>query len=229
MSAASYGGVPLAEFVAISATSFESACFDALPVFSIGVGKVAAAVGLYSFLFQLEQRRTVRGVLLLGIAGAYPDRHRAEPAPVRLGEVCIVGGDAFADEGVDTPDGFVDFGAPVFGHDQRLIDTGPFPAHARIAADAAARLGVRVVRGATVSTCSGTDAASSRLHQRTGADVETMEGAAVAFVCRQRELPLLHVRAISNWTGDRPRGEWNVGAAADALGRALRVLAAPWG
>ena len=32
------------------------------------------------------------------------------------------------------------------------------------------------------------------------ADVETMEGAAVAFVCRRFERPLLHVRAISNWT-----------------------------
>lgn len=227
MSRPSYGGVPIDEFVAISATSVESAGVEGLPVYTIGVGKVAAAIALYSFLLQVEQRRTVRGVLLAGIAGAYPDRHRTSAAPVRLGELCIVGNETLADEGVDTPQGFVDFGSPVFGHGERLVDTGPFGAHARIAADAAARLGVPIVRGATVSTCSGTDAASLRLHQRTGADVETMEGAAVAFVCRQRELPLLHVRAISNWTGDRHRGEWNVGAAADALARALRVLVTP--
>jgi futalosine hydrolase len=217
-----YGGVPFDDFVAVSATSFETGGLHG--IYTLGAGKVASAVALYSYLLQAEARRGVRGVLLCGIAGAYPERHRTSPPPVRLGSVCIVGSDAFADEGVDTPQGFVDFGSPVFGHGQRLVDTGPFGAHARIAADAASRLGAPIVRGATVSTCSGTDALSSRLHERTSADVETMEGAAVAFVCRQRELPLLHVRAISNWTGDRHRGEWNLGVAADALARAVRLL-----
>ena len=95
-----------------------------------------------------------------------------------------------------------------------------------MAQDAAARLGVPIVRGATVSTCSGTDASSRRLHERTHADLETMEGAAVAFVCRQLELPLLHLRAVSNWTGDRDRGDWNVGAAIDALRHGLQRLGA---
>ena len=52
-----------------------------------------------------------------------------------------------------------------------------------------------------------------------------MEGAAVAYVCRQFELPLLHVRAISNWTGDRDRGDWNLGAAVGAVQQAVRRLA----
>ena len=60
-----------------------------------------------------------------------------------------------------------------------------------------------------------------------GADIETMEGAAVAFVCRQLEVPLLHVRAISNWTGDRDRGEWNLGAAVDVVQKAVRGLMQP--
>jgi len=169
----------------------------------------------------------VRGVLLLGVAGAYPDRVRSSPAPVRRGGVCIVGSDQLADEGVLLPDAFVDFGQPDGGSAfRRLVDTGPFPANPRMAADAAARLGVPIVRGATVSTCSGADALARALHARTHADVETMEGAAVAAVCRRRELPLLHVRAISNWTGDRDRGEWNLGAAVDALATAVRRLAA---
>jgi hypothetical protein len=35
------------------------------------------------------------------------------------------------------------------------------------------------------------------------------------------------VRAISNWTGDRDRGEWNLGRAVDALHAALQRLFAP--
>ena len=78
--------------------------------------------------------------------------------------------------------------------------------------------------GATVSTCSGVDLLSRQLHERTHADVETMEGAAVAAICRRCEVPLLHLRAISNWTGDRERSDWNLGAAVDALDRGLRRL-----
>ena len=64
------------------------------------------------------------------------------------------------------------------------------------------------------------------MRRRSTADIETMEGAAVAYVCRQLELPLLHVRAITNWTGDRDRGEWNVGTAVEALKRAVKQLLA---
>jgi futalosine hydrolase len=62
------------------------------------------------------------------------------------------------------------------------------------------------------------------MRRRSSADIETMEGAAVAYVCRQLELPLLHVRAISNWTGDRDRGEWNAPAAVEAVGHAVKRL-----
>ena len=93
--------------------------------------------------------------------------------------------------------------------------------------EASERLSAPLVRGVTVSSCSGTDASSESMYARTHADIETMEGAAVAFVCRQRELPLLQIRAVSNWTGDRGRGEWSLGDAVDAVQRAVRRLMQP--
>lgn len=223
MSRPSYGGVFVDEFVVVHAAALERPEVPGAHSHELGVGKVAAAASLYSLLLMLEQRQPVRGVLLCGVAGAYPERHRRGPVPVRPGQVCLVGSDTLADEGVDTPGGFLDLGKPA-EHGVRLVDTGPFPANPRMAADAAARLGVPIVKGATVSTCSGSDARSRTLLERCGADVETMEGAAVAFVCRKREVPLLHLRAISNWTGDRDRGEWNLGAAVEALREAMRRL-----
>ncbi len=223
MSRPSYGGICIDEFVVVHAARLEAPVVP-VPTFELGVGKVAATAGLYSLLVGLEPRQPVRAVLLCGIAGACPERHRSTRAPVRPGSVCVVGSDELADEGVATPGGFLGAGAPVFGNGQRLTDTGPFPANPRIAQDAAQRLGVPIVRGATVSTCSGVDALSRSVHERCGADVETMEGAAVAYVCRMREVPLLHVRAISNWTGDRPRGEWNLGAAVEVMQMALARL-----
>lgn len=189
------------------------------PLLQLGVGKTAAAVELYAALTLLERSgRAAQGVLLYGVAGAFPDRHRAVPAPVAPGGVAVVASDRFGDEGVEAPDGFHDLARLGLG------DIGPFVAHPRCAGAAAARLGAPLVDGVTVSCCSGTEAGSQRLHRRSGADVETMEGAAVALVCRRLELPLLHVRAISNWTGDRDRGGWDLGRAVAAVHTAVCEL-----
>ena len=136
-------------------------------------------------------------------------------------KVCVVGSEHFGDEGVETPDGFWDLSRLQLG------EVGPFPANGRVAAAAAEQLGAPIVSGVTVSSCSGTEAASRRMFERCCADVETMEGAAVALVCRRRELPLLQVRGISNWTGDRDRGGWDLGRAVQATHEAVRKLCAP--
>jgi futalosine hydrolase len=226
----SYGGVPIGGFVVVCASFREHFSHADLPVHLLGVGKTAAAMRLPAVV---RANPAARAVLLYGIAGAFPDRHRSTPAPARVGGVCIVGSDRFGDEGVETPAGFVDI-EQVLGRTGYELEVGAkrfggpstFPSNPRIAQQAAELLGVPIVHGVTVSTCSGTEAASERMRRRSTADIETMEGAAVAYVCRQLELPLLHVRAISNWTGDRDRGEWNAVAAVEAVQRAVTRLIA---
>jgi futalosine hydrolase len=224
MTRPTYGGIPIDDFVAVHAAILEGRGLDDLRTWTIGVGKTAAAVSMHALL---RSQPAPRGVLLFGLAGAVPDRLRPDPAPVGLLAPCLVVEDRFGDEGVATPDGFLairpqhDF-ATEWG--RAPGDTDVFAAHRRAAEDAARRLGAPLVRGTTVSTCSGTDDLARAMYARTGADVETMEGAAVAYVCRQFEVPLLHLRVISNWTGDRDRGEWNLGAAVDALTTAVRRL-----
>jgi futalosine hydrolase len=226
LSQPSYGGVPIDDFVLVHAAALEGRGLDDLGSLTIGVGKTAAAVSMCAVL---RNRPQVRGVLLFGVAGAFPDRLRARSGPVSMLGTCVVVEDRFGDEGVATPEGFHPL--PLAGlyatSDGRMLgDAAVFPAHRRMAEDAARRLDVPLVRGVTVSTCSGVDDRARELHARTGADVESMEGAAVSYVCQKLELPLLHVRAISNWTGDRDRGEWNLGAAVDALTAAVRRLVA---
>ncbi|MGK0155881.1 MAG: futalosine hydrolase [Neolewinella sp.] len=212
------GGIPFHEFLIVHAAPIEGYGLEELGVHSIGVGKVASAVRCADLI---RSRETVRAVLLFGVAGAFPSRHCDSEASVGIADLAIVSHDQLGDEGVATPDGFLDLGA------MKLGDCGPFAADPRMARDAAARLQAPLVRGVTVSSCSGTEAASETMRQRSGADIETMEGAAVAFVCRQLEVPMLHLRAISNWTGDRDRGEWNLGAAVDVVQTAVRGLMQP--
>lgn len=179
----------------------------------LGVGKAAAASALAA---RLAASRPA-GVLLFGVAGAYAERHR-RGASLRPGDVVVVGSDRFADEGVRTKQGFASLA------ELGLPSADPFDADAAVTQLAAHRLALRVVAGATVSTCSGVDELASDYATRTGAEIETMEGAAVALVCSQWGVPLLHVRSISNWCGDRDRGAWDLARAAAAVQQAVRAL-----
>jgi futalosine hydrolase len=212
-------GWSLADFLCVHAAALERPQLPTTAVHALGVGKVAATLSLTKLLHGSSRPRAV---LLCGVAGAYPARHRLRPPPLGLAAVGIVGSDVLADEGVATPQGFLDLGRAEAG--PALVEVGPFPAAPDLITFAAQRLAVPIVRGATVSTCSGIDALSAARHQQSGADLETMEGAAVAAVCQHFGVPLLQLRAISNWTGDRERGGWDLAAAMAALQAALRRL-----
>jgi futalosine hydrolase len=212
-------GWSLADFLFVHAAALERPRLAGAVCHRLGVGKVAAALSLTALL---HEGARPRAVLLCGVAGAYPARHRRTPPPLAVAAVGIVGSDVLADEGVATPQGFLDLGRGEPG--PALVDVGPFAAAPELVQFAAQRLAAPVVRGATVSTCSGVDALSAARHEHTAADVETMEGAAVAAVCRRFGVPLLQLRAISNWTGDRERGEWDLAAAMAALQVALARL-----
>lgn len=158
-------------------------------------------------------------VLLFGVAGAYPARHRGGAPALGLLDLALVGSDCLADDGAAAPDGFRDLAALGLG------DCGPFAADAALAAAAARALGgIAVAAGATVSACSATEALSEERARRTGAALETMEGAAVALACARFGVPLVQLRCISNFTGDRDRAEWRLRAACEQLHAA--VLAA---
>jgi len=134
-----------------------------------------------------------------------------------VGSLVVVGSDALVDEGVQTPEGFsslAELGLPA----ALAVD-----ADRGLSARLAAVLEVPVVLGATVSTCSGTDALSEA-RARAGAAVETMEGATIGLACAAFSVPWACVRAISNRTGDRERAGWDVAGAAKVVQAAVSKL-----
>jgi futalosine hydrolase len=161
-------------------------------------------------------------VLLFGVCGAYPPGH-VPGAGLEVGQLCVVGEEWLADEGVATTGGFTTIAALGLG------SVGPFHADAGRTAAVARVLAAPIVRGATVSTCSGTDE-TSQAAARTGAAIETMEGAAVAIACRRAGVPWVQVRCVSNRTGERSRGGWDLPRAVAIVQEAVRRLAAQqWG
>ncbi len=182
-------------------------------VHGVGVGKVAATLALARRV--LERRPAA--VVSFGVAGAHP----GGPA---IGQACWVIEDWLADEGVETPAGFLSL------EELGLGARGPFAADLALTDELAARLGGGLPRviGATVSSCSGTDAlARARQLACPGVAVETMEGAAVAAVCAGLGIPWAQLRVVSNRTGDREHAGWDLPVALARLHEAVARLLEP--
>ena len=168
-----------------------------------GVGKSAAggAIG------QVADRNRYRGVLSLGVAGALPG------SPAGLLETVLGARSVLADEGVQTPEGFVSLAQMgLVAGPEMAIETD------RAWLDRLGPLADHVGAIATVSTCSGTDPMARRVEERTGALAEAMEGAAVGLAARRLGLAFAEVRVISNTTGNRPAQRWDLPGALRVLG-----------
>ncbi len=168
-----------------------------------GVGKANAAGAVARVLDPSRHA----GVLSVGVAGALPGSGLA------IGESVLASACVFADEGVESPEGFVDLA-------DRGFAPGPW-ASVRGTTDAA--LGVpwaglvdRAGPIATVSICSGTDERAWGIAKRTGALAEAMEGAAVAASAARLGVPFGELRVISNTTGSNQT--WDMKTALDRLG-----------
>jgi futalosine hydrolase len=80
----------------------------------------------------------------------------------------------------------------------------------------------------TVNTVTGEASVNKRHAQKFGATLESMEGAALHYVCRQLDVPFLQIRGVSNRVGDRNKANWKIAEALQASYALLdRVLALP--
>jgi futalosine hydrolase len=172
-----------------------------------GIGKVNAASAATVLLERLQPELLIN----TGCGGAFPG------AELSVGELAIASSETFADEGVQTCQGWRGLeliGIPVCElRGERLFNT--FPLDARLGASAtecAAGHGFRAKLGPflTVSTCSGTAAHGDELLGRYPGICENMEGAALAQVAHLYGVPLLEVRGISNLVEDRDLSRWDL-------------------
>lgn len=213
-----------------------SGVLDGAPVvvFPAGMGKTNAAQGLTALL----ETRPVRGVLGFGVGGAYPG------SGLEIGDVVLASRAVYGDEGVEAPGGWIStegIGIPLLERGgKRFFNEFDLPdilyismhggaTHVLETASFRVDLGelpVHVGPIVTLSACSGTAARGEELARRFGALCEGMEGAALAHVATNYEVPFLELRAISNLVEDRDLSRWRLADAAEAAQRAVRVLVA---
>ncbi len=187
-----------------------------------GAGKVSAAISTLELIKQLRPD----WIIQLGCAGAYPG------SGLGIEDVAIANAEIFADEGVETPEGFLsmrDLELPQASRDGELIFNEvpvDFPT-AETIQEIRSSLGQqsRIEAGlfCTVSLGSGTDAASRRAEERWNPLAESMEGAAAALVAWRQRVRFSEIRGISNMTGDRNRESWKIAEACEAAAAAAGV------
>jgi len=162
-----------------------------------GVGMVATAFALGKHL-ALNQYDLV---LNLGIAGSF-DRN------IALGDVLEITEDTFAELGAEDDDEFLSiekmgFGEGTFYPTTKLTDLY----------NLFNTFNLQTATAITVNTVHGNEASIKKVTERLNPQLESMEGAAFFYVCREMNVPCLQIRAVSNYVEKRNRDNWKIGLA----------------
>jgi futalosine hydrolase len=169
-----------------------------------GVGMVATAFALGTHLAANKYDLVIN----LGIAGSF-DRS------IALGEVVEIIEDTFSELGAEDDDCFLSLTTLGFGEITYKPKGHPF-------------LDIRQVRAITVNKVHGNEASIDRIIERLDPQLESMEGAAVFYACRQAGVACLQIRSVSNYVEKRNRDAWKIGLAVKNLntfaGELLDVL-----
>lgn len=80
------------------------------------------------------------------------------------------------------------------------------------------------VRAATVNGISASAAQVSAIVAKYNPVVESMEGAALHFVCLAENIPFLQLRAVSNFAGERNKANWKIAESIANLNKELQRI-----
>jgi futalosine hydrolase len=174
-------------------------------------------VGIASTIYHLQKRiHQVDYDLIIGagMAGSFS----GEFLP---GNVVLVKQDCFADLGMEEKEIFT----PVF--ETEFADKDEFPFTNGWLMNSADNLNyseLPKLKAITVSKVSDSELQKKQFIKTFNADIETMEGAALHFVCLQENIPFLQIRSISNYVGERDKTKWKIKEAIKNLNHELQIL-----
>ncbi len=178
-----------------------------------GVGPLNAAYALGRVLGAHE----IAGVCNLGIAGS------CVPERLGLGVAAVAAAEIFPDYGVDVA-GVVDARAVGLAQAKdgergvwERLDLRPREAGRAMGLDVS---GLAEAVFLTSGRVSGDRERAADLHTRYGAELENMEGFALALGCLRAGAPFLELRTVSNSAGERDKAGWDFRLALDTLGAA---------
>jgi futalosine hydrolase len=162
-----------------------------------GIGPVSATYQLTTAI--LTKKPTF--VIQAGIAGSF------NYSDEETGKVVLVKYDAFGDVGMEEKQKFTTvFDAGFAGKNHfPYTDGWLINPHALLNNSL-----LPVVKSVTINKVSDSAVQKKQLIDTFFADIETMEGAALHYVCLQQNVPFLQIRSISNEVGERDKSKWKI-------------------
>ncbi len=199
------------DILVVAATEMEIAPF--LSQHS-GVDHLITGVGVPAAMYHIQkkiQQNKYGLVLQAGIAGSFTDA-------LALGETVLVSHDCFADLGIWENNNLVSLFEAGFVNENEtpytkgwlinnntIINEFSLPKHAAI----------------TVNMVTDVKETINAYQQKYSAAIETMEGAALHYVCLMKNIPFLQLRSVSNRVGERDKSKWDIKAAVHNLNNHL--------
>ncbi len=162
-------------------------------------------------------------VVNIGIAGSYAFNDTKEgPALFPMGSSAIIEKEYFGDLGFETIFGF----QTLFQYEILDADVFPFKGGALYRKPLENRFEEFLNRykkatGVTVQTVTGNPNRKEELCKQFNPHIESMEGAAVYYVCLLENIDCFELRTVSNEVGERNREKWNTPLALESLKRAM--------
>lgn len=181
-----------------------------------GIGTTFTTFNLTQVLLQNKYQ----SVINVGIAGSL-NRELA------IGEVVNVVSEQFADLGIEKQDEFL----TLFESGFMEANEFPFENTTLKSTDCVGFGELKRVKGITTNKSHGRESSIAEIRSKFPAQIESMEGAAVFYVCACLGVPCCQVRAISNYVERRDSAQWNIPLALENLKesvlKVLKKLAVP--
>lgn len=198
----------------VSATEFEIASYlnqkDTIDVLLTGVGMPMA---LYHLQKKITENR-YNLVIQAGLAGAFTTKFE-------LGETVLVKQDAFGDLGIEEKELFTPiFETDLFNKNEFPFENGWLVNKNKILQQST----LEVVKAVTINKVTDKGSVKKQLIDSFNPDIETMEGAALHYVCLHQNIPFIQLRAISNYVGERDKTKWEIDVAISNLHNELIKL-----
>ncbi|MDX1776427.1 MAG: futalosine hydrolase [Desulfobulbales bacterium] len=180
-----------------------------------GMGPVITAARLSHYLSL--HGAAIAGVLNMGVAGAYLD------SGVVLLDICLAKEEFLGDFGICMQDEIQDFAPKLSPQDTSLVLSNDLQAWVTgILYDN--NIAFKAENFVTVNCCSGTAERGAYLRDKFAAGCENMEGAAVAMVCENFNIPCVELRCVSNMVEDRNTANWQLNEAIEKICRVGRIV-----
>jgi futalosine hydrolase len=180
-----------------NASNFEPSTLNFKLVIT-GVGMVATAFALGRELAKNQYDLVIN----LGIAGSF-DHSFA------LGDIVEITEDTLAELGAEDDEAFLPITEMGFGE-------GTFKA-TYVLNTIYKTAALKQATAITVNTVHGNEVSIKKIQARLNAQIESMEGAAFFYACREAGVPCMQIRAVSNYVEKRNRNAWQIGLAVKNL------------